>query len=153
MASTTKKRSWKRAVIITSVIVLAGLGVWYFKFRGDSAPQYQTILVTRGDLTQVVTATGQLNPVTNVQVGCQISGVITKLLADWNSPVKQGQVVAQIDPLVYQAAVDSAQGNLANAQAGLELAQVNAKRSQELYDSKLIPRSDYDTANATLHNL
>ncbi len=151
MASTTKKRSWKRAVIITSVIVLAGLGVWYFKFRGDSAPQYQTILVTRGDLTQVVTATGQLNPVTNVQVGCQISGVITKLLADWNSPVKQGQVVAQIDPLVYQAAVDSAQGNLANAQAGLELAQVNAKRSQELYDSKLIPRSDYDTANATLH--
>ena len=119
MASTTKKRSWKRAVIITSVIVLAGLGVWYFKFRGDSAPQYQTILVTRGDLTQVVTATGQLNPVTNVQVGCQISGVITKLLADWNSPVKQGQVVAQIDPLVYQAAVDSAQGNLANAQAGL----------------------------------
>ena len=151
MASATKKRNWKRVVIIASVIVLAGLGVWYFKFRGDSAPQYQTIVVTRGDLTQVVTATGQLNPVTNVQVGCQISGVITKLLADWNSPVKQGQVVAQIDPLVYQAALDSAQGNLANAQAALELAQVNAKRSQELYDSKLIPRSDYDTANATLH--
>ena len=151
MASATKKRNWKRVVIIASVIVLAGLGVWYFKFRGDSAPQYQTILVTRGDLTQVVTATGQLNPVTNVQVGCQISGVITKLLADWNSPVKQGQIVAQIDPLIYQAALDSAQGNLANAQAALELAQVNAKRSQELYDSKLIPRSDYDTANATLH--
>ncbi len=151
MASTTKKRSWKRTVIIASVIVLAGLGVWYFKFRGDNAPQYQTILATRGDLTQVVTATGQLNPVTNVQVGCQISGVITKLLADWNTPVKQGQVVAQIDPLSYQATLDSAQGNLANAQAALELAQVNARRSRELYDSKLIPRSDFDTANATLH--
>jgi HlyD family secretion protein len=151
MASATKKRSWKRVGIIAGVIVLAGLGVWYFKFRGDGGPQYQTIQVTPGDLTQVVTATGQLNPVTNVQVGCQISGVITKLFADWNSPVKQGQVVAQIDPLSYQATLDSAQGNLANSQAALELAQVNAKRSQELYDSKLIPRSDYDTANATLH--
>src|SRR5271169_6322624 len=151
MASATKKRSWKRVVIIVSVVVLAGLGVWYFKFRGDSAPQYQTVEVTGGDLTQLVTATGQLNPVTNVQVGCQISGVITKLFADWNSPVKQGQIVAQIDPLTYQAASDSAEGNLANAQAALELAQVNAKRSQELYDSKLIPRSDFDTATAALH--
>jgi len=151
MASARKKRSWKRVGIIVSVVVLVGLGVWYFKFRGDNAPQYQTTSVARGDMTQVVTATGQLNPVTNVQVGCQISGVITKLFADWNSPVKQGQVVAQIDPLVYQAASDSAQGNLANAQAALELAQVNARRSQELYESKLIPRSDYDTANATLH--
>ena len=151
MPSATKKRSWKRVGIIVGVVVLVGLGVWYFKFRGDNAPQYQTIQVARGDLTQVVTATGQLNPVTNVQVGCQISGVITRLYADWNSRVKQGQIVAQIDPLSYKAALDSAEGNLANAQAALELAQVNAKRSQELYDSKLIPRSDFDTANAALH--
>jgi HlyD family secretion protein len=151
MASTTKKRSWKRIVLIAGVIVLVGVGVWYFKFRKDGAAQYQTAQVARGDLTQLVTATGQLNPVTNVQVGCQISGVITKLFADWNSPVKQGQVVAQIDPLTYQANLDSTLGNLANGQATLELAQVNARRAQELYDSKLIPRSDYDTAVATLH--
>jgi HlyD family secretion protein len=73
------------------------------------------------------------------------------LYADWNTPVKLGQIVAQIDPLSYQADLDSAQGNLANAAAALELAQVNAKRAQELYDSKLIPRSDYDTAVAALH--
>jgi HlyD family secretion protein len=151
MASTTKKRSWKKLVLITGVLVLVGAAVWYIKYRKDSAPQYQTVQVSRGDLTQVVTATGQLNPVTNVQVGCQISGVITKLQADWNTPVKMGQIVAQIDPLSYQADLDSADGNLANAAAALELAQVNAKRSQELYDSKLIPRSDYDTSVAALH--
>jgi HlyD family secretion protein len=151
MASTTKKRSWKPVVFIAGVLVLVGAAVWYVKYRKDSAPQYQTVQVARGDLTQVVTATGQLNPVTNVQVGCQISGVITKLYADWNTPVKLGQIVAQIDPLSYKADLDSAQGNLANAAAALELAQVNAKRSQELYDGKLIPRSDYDTAVATLH--
>ena len=70
---------------------------------------------------------------------------------DWNSAVKKNQLVAQIDPSSYQADLDSAEGNLANAQAALELAQVNAKRAQELFDGKLIPRSDYDTAIATLH--
>ena len=151
MASTKKKRSWKPTVFIVGILVLVGAALWYVRYREDNAPQYVTVPVTRGDLTQVVTATGQLNPVTNVQVGCQISGVITKLYADWNTPVKRGQIVAQIDPLTYQAALDSAQGNLANSQAALELAQVNARRSQELYDGKLIPRSDYDTAIAALH--
>ena len=151
MASTTKKRSWKRAVIIASVIVLAGLGVWYFKFRGDSAPQFQTILVTRGDLTQFVTATGQLNPVTNVQVGCQISGTIDKLYADYNTPVTNGQLVARLDPATYLAIFHQAEGDQANAEAALELALVNARRSKELFDAKLIPQSDYDQAVATLH--
>lgn len=151
MASAAKKRSWKRVGIIASVIVLAGLGVWYFKFRGDSAPQYQTILVTRGDLTQVVTATGQLNPVTNVQVGCQISGTIDKLFADYNTPVTNGQLVARLDPATYQAIFHQTEGDLANAGAALELAQVNARRSEDLFKAKLIPQSDYDQTVATLH--
>src|ERR1039458_2053113 len=86
----------------TIVIVAAGAGiaggVWYFKGDHSAAPQYQTVLVTRGDLTQVVTATGTLNPITNVTVGSQISGIIQTLYADWNSPVKANQVVAQLDP-------------------------------------------------------
>ena len=151
MASATKKRNWKRVVIIASVIVLAGLGVWYFKFREDSAPQYQTIQVTRGDLTQFVTATGQLNPVTNVQVGCQISGTIDKLYADYNTPVTNGQLVARLDPATYQAIFHQTEGDQANAEAALELALVNARRSKELFDAKLIPQSDYDQAVATLH--
>ncbi len=151
MANTTKKRSWKWVVLIASAIVLATLGLWYAKRRRDSAPQYQTTPVVRGDLTQLVTATGQLNPVTNVQVGCQISGTIAKLYADWNSPVTNGQLVAQIDPSTYQANLHQTEGDLANAQAALELAKVNAVRAQELYETKLIPHSDYDQAMATLH--
>jgi HlyD family secretion protein len=151
MANKSKKRSWKWVVLITSVVVLATVGLWYAKFRHDSAPQYQTTPVVRGDLTQLVTATGQLNPVTNVQVGCQISGTIAKLYADWNSPVTNGQLVAQIDPSVYQANLHQTEGDLANAQAALELTKVNAVRAQELYETKLIPHSDYDQAMANLH--
>jgi len=151
MANKTKKRSWKWVVLITGVIVLAALGLWFVKFRSNGAPQYQTTPVVRGDVTQLVTATGQLNPVTNVQVGCQISGTIAKLYADWNSPVTNGQLVAQIDPATYLADLHQAEGDLANSQAALELTKVNAVRAQELYESKLIPHSDYDQAMANLH--
>ena len=151
MANKSKKRSWKWAILIVGVVGLAAVGLWYAKFRRDSAPQYQTTPVVRGDLTQLVTATGQLNPVTNVQVGCQISGTIAKLYADWNSPVTNGQLVAQIDPATYQANLHQAEGDLANSQAALELAKVNAVRAQELFESKLIPHSDYDQAMANLH--
>jgi HlyD family secretion protein len=65
-------------------LVAAG-GVWYFKRGSSDAPQYQTTTVTRGDLTQVVTATGTLNPVVNVTVGSQVSGIISKLYVDFNS--------------------------------------------------------------------
>ncbi len=151
MASGKQRRLWKWVILVAGLIVLSALGLWYFKFRGDSATRYQTAEVTRGDLTQVVTATGQLNPVTNVQVGCQISGTMQRLFADFNSPVTNGQVVAQLDPATYQANLHQAEGDLANAEAALELAQVNAARAKELLDSKLIPQSDYDQAFASLH--
>ena len=151
MATDRKKRGWKWLILVMGLVALSGLGLWYFKFRGDSAPQYQTAEVMRGDLAQLVTATGQLNPVTNVQVGSQISGIISHLYADWNSEVTNGQVVALIDPATYRANVLQVQSDLANTRAGLELAQVNARRAKELFDGKLIPQSDYDTAIANLH--
>src|SRR5580658_4420751 len=151
MPSAIKKRSWKRVALIAGVLVLVGLGVWYAKFRRDSAPQYQSFEVTSGDLTQIVTAAGQINPVTNVTVGCQISGPIAKLYVDWNSPVTNGQIVALIDPAIYQANLHSAEGDLANSEAALELARVNAGRSKELLANRLIPQSDDDQAVATLH--
>ena len=103
--------------------------------------------MTRGAITQAVTATGTLNPVVNVQVGSQISGNIQKLFVDFNSPVKAGQVVAQIDPAVFQASVKQAEGDLANAQAALELARVNAKRTQELVAKQNSAQSDLDQAD------
>ncbi|MGD1019250.1 MAG: efflux RND transporter periplasmic adaptor subunit [Verrucomicrobiia bacterium] len=151
MANTTKRRSWKRWGLSAGIILLIGLVVWYIKFRKDSAPQYLTAPVTRGDLTQLVTAAGQLNPMTNVQVGCQVSGTIAKLYVDYNSPVTNGQVVTQLDPSIYQANLHSAEGDLANSEAALELAKVNAERSKELLANRLIPQSDDDQAVATLH--
>src|SRR6202011_3538232 len=119
--------------------------------RQRGASNFQTAPVTRGPLTQVVTATGTLNPVVNVQVGSQVSGNIAKLFADFNSQVKAGQVVAQIDPALFQATVTQAEGDLANAQAALELAKMNATRTQDLFAKKNSSQQDLDTATAALH--
>ncbi len=112
---------------------------------------YLTANVTRGPITQLVTATGTLNPVVNVQVGSQVSGNIAKLFADFNSEVKAGQTVAQIDPMLFQAAVTQAEGDVANAQAALELAKVNATRTQQLFNQKNSSQQDLDQATAGLH--
>jgi HlyD family secretion protein len=98
-----------------------------------------------------VTATGTLNPVLNVQVGSQVSGNISKLFADFNSQVKAGQVVAQIDPALFQATVTQAEGDVASAQAALELARLNAKRTQDLFTRKTSSQADLDQATANLH--
>ena len=135
------------------VIVVALLLILFVvrKCASGGSSSYQTATVTKGAITQVVTATGTLNPVTNVQVGSQVSGNIQKLFADFNSEVKAGQTVAQIDPMLFQAAVTQAEGDLASAQAALELAKVNAARIQRLFTEKNSSQQDLDSANATLH--
>ncbi|MEO6969805.1 MAG: efflux RND transporter periplasmic adaptor subunit [Chthoniobacterales bacterium] len=140
-------------------IILVGVGavvVFFalFAFRqcgGGGATEYQTTTITRGAITQAVTATGTLNPVVNVQVGSQISGNIQKLSVDFNSPVKAGEVVAEIDPAVFQAAVMQAQGDLDNAKAALELAQITLKRTEELVAKQNSAQADLDQARASLH--
>jgi HlyD family secretion protein len=119
--------------------------------RNGGAATYQTATVTRGPITQAVTATGTLNPVVNVQVGSQVSGNIAKLFADFNSEVKAGQTVAQIDPMLFQAAVTQAEGDVASAQAALELAKVNATRTEQLFKQKISSQQDLDQAMANLH--
>src|ERR1017187_6362516 len=114
----------KWIIIFSTIVVVAAGGVWYFKRGNNDTPQYQTTTVARGDLTQVVTATGTLNPVVNVTVGSQVSGRISKLNGDFNSIVKSNEVIAEIDPSTYQAAVEQSDADLANARANLELQQV-----------------------------
>jgi HlyD family secretion protein len=140
---------WLKWVVI--LLVLGGLAagvIWYFVADHDSGSQYQTAQVTRGDLIQAVTASGQLNPVVNVQVGSQISGRINKILVDFNSEVKSNQVIAQIDPASYQAAVLRYEADLANAKANLALAQIQARRAQSLFTNNLISASEHDTTLA-----
>jgi HlyD family secretion protein len=145
------KFRWSKWIFILVVLGAVVGGVMYFKNDHTEAPQYQTSAVIRGDLTQAVSASGTLNPVLNVQVGSQISGNIAKLFADFNSLVKSNQIVAQLDPAIFQASVHQAEGDLANARAALELQQVQEKRSKALFDNKLIADSEYDQAVASLH--
>ncbi|MEO6789205.1 MAG: efflux RND transporter periplasmic adaptor subunit [Chthoniobacteraceae bacterium] len=136
------------ALIVAAVALTAW---WYLRRNHGDEPQYLTATVTRGPMTEYVVATGTLNPVLNVTVGSQISGNILKLFADWNSSVKAGQIVAQIDPALYLATVHQAEGDLASAKAALELAQLTAKRKQELVSEHAAPQADLDTAAANLH--
>jgi len=136
---------------IALIVVLLIVASVVRQCRNGGGANYQSATVTRGPITQAVTATGTLNPVVNVQVGSQVSGNIAKLFADFNSQVKAGQVVAQIDPALFQATVTQAEGDLASAQAALELAKLNAKRMQDLFARKTSSQADLDQAMATLH--
>lgn len=145
------KRPTRALPLIIGAVALILIGLLVRKCSTGSSATYQTVAVTRGPITQAVTATGTLNPVQNVQVGSQVSGNIQKLFADFNSMVKAGQVIAQIDPVVFQANVNQAEGDLANAQAALELARLNAARTQALVAKQNSAQSDLDQATANLH--
>src|SRR2546423_13917192 len=128
--------------LISTAVVLIAQAFLLRRCPSGSSATFQTAAVTRGPITQAVTATGTLNPVQNVQVGSQVSGNIQKLFADFNSLVKAGQVIAQIDPVVFQANVNQAEGDLANAKAALELARLNEARIQALVAKQSSAQSD-----------
>ncbi|MEK6336017.1 MAG: efflux RND transporter periplasmic adaptor subunit [Acidobacteriota bacterium] len=111
------------------VMTLAAAG-YYFWQGGSAAPTYLTAKVDRGNLRNTVTATGALQAVTTVQVGSQASGTISALYADFNSVVKKGQVVAQLDPAVSKAQVDQARANLQQAIASLQQARAAVTNSR-----------------------
>jgi len=118
---------WKRLLGHKTQLMLGGgalavlaLAGYYFWGNQSNATQYMTARVERGSLRNTVTATGTLQAVTTVQVGSQASGTISALNVDFNSPVRQGQVIAQLDPSVSKAQVDQARANLQQARAGLQ---------------------------------
>ncbi|PYK45606.1 MAG: efflux RND transporter periplasmic adaptor subunit [Verrucomicrobia bacterium] len=140
-----------RKLIIAGVVLLLATSFVFVRCGKSRAAEFQTTSVTRGPITQAVTATGTLNPVVNVQVGSQVSGNIQKLFVDFNSKVKAGDVVAQIDPVLFKATVTQAEGDLASAQAALELAKINATRTQALVSKQNSSQQDLDQAMANLH--
>jgi HlyD family secretion protein len=151
MAS-TKKSSWFRWLLFV-VVAAAAVGAWwwFFKREKELVFDYRTVPVARGDLVQAVTANGAINAVTNVQVGSQISGILQEIRVDFNASVKEGDLIAQIDPSTYQRNVASSEADLLSSKAALELAQVNARRALALQKDHLIPDADADTAVAALH--
>ena len=130
-----RKRSLVRAALV--VLVIAGLGTWLWS---TPAVEYVTVPVDRGDIQSTVTTTGNLNAVTTVQVGSQVSGNIKALYADFNTRVKQGQLIALIDPAPFQAAVDQAAAALSSARAAVLTAEAGLAKS----------RSDHASARANV---
>ena len=120
------KRHW-----IIALLVVIAVGIFAaFQFKGSDQPQYFTAKADRGDIHDVVEATGTINAVTTVQVGSQVSGTISKLNADFNSRVKQGVVVAQIDPSLFRGALLQAVACLENGKANLLAARANLDKAK-----------------------
>ncbi len=120
----------KVAIVGVAAVAVVAVAALYFLGTGNSAPQYMSAKVERGNLRNTVTATGALQAVTTVQVGSQASGTISALYVDFNSIVKKGQVVAQLDPSVAKAQVDQSRANLQQARASLQQAQAAVANSR-----------------------
>jgi HlyD family secretion protein len=120
------KRNWILIVVILGAVAL----VVAFRLNQKPEEEFFTAKVEQGDIRQVIEATGTINPVTLVQVGSQVSGMISKLYVDFNSKVTQGQVIAEIDPKLFQGAVLQAQADLQTAQASLTAAKANLSKDE-----------------------
>src|SRR5262249_18604022 len=132
--------SKKLKVAAIVAVPLAAVAVYYFYFARTVAPRYITAEVTKGNVVRGVTATGTVNPVITVQVGSYDSGPITQIFADFNTPVKAGQLIAKIDPRQFQVKVDQAKAALAlaKAQLGKDQADLTYKKLTFERDEKLL---------------
>lgn len=123
----------KRRTILLGLAVLVGIGAVFslLAYQGGTGKvQYKTARVERGDVSSFVSATGTLNPVISVQVGSQISGMIKHLYADFNSQVKKGQLIARIDPEIFEARLAQSKANLENSIAAVANQQANLERAE-----------------------
>jgi HlyD family secretion protein len=143
----------KKNIISVVILILILIGVLFFFKKSDKAPQYITQTAERGDIRATVSATGTVNAVTTVLVGTQVSGTIKQLYVDYNSTVKKGQLLAQIDPASFEAQVAQASANLLLARANLEKSRVALRdtlttfeRNKILYGKNFISKSDLDTS-------
>lgn len=131
--------------LIAAAIIGIGIIV-YLKVYSDSPPQFRTEIVGKGDISQTVSANGTINPVTLVSVGTQVSGTVKKLYVDFNSKVKKGQILLELDDSLLAAQLKQSEANVQSAQASLELATANEKRTRDLFALQYVAQQDLDTA-------
>jgi HlyD family secretion protein len=152
------QRSRRRRVLAGAAVLAAVVAavIAVRASRGAPAPTYETARVDRGRIVAQVTATGTLSALVTVQVGSQVSGRIQQLLVDFNSTVRKGQLIAKIDPQLFQAALDQARANHAAARSDLTRARVQAAetarqlvRTRSLAERKLVAQADLDAAQAS----
>jgi HlyD family secretion protein len=146
-----------RRALLAALALLACLKLWSALGAAEdpSAAGFETARVDRGPIEVTVTATGTVQPVTSVKVGTYVSGPIREIFADWNAPVKKGQIVARIDPAPFRVKVRQAEANVANAhakeqkaRADLALKRVQVVRSRSLRERDFVPQSDVDEAES-----
>ena len=137
----------KKKIILTSaaIVVVAGVAVWAFSGgRKKQAVEYETATVARQDISNFVTATGTIEPVTEVEVGTQVSGIIDKIYVDYNTVVKQGQLIAEMDKVTLESDLASAQATYDGAKAEYEYQESLYRRNKGLHDKQLISDTDYE---------
>lgn len=146
-----KSKSYGGLIVLLLVLGGAGGGGWYFfRAKTEKAPEIQTVKVTRGDITQAVTATGDLQPVITVDIGAQVSGQIKEVRVDFNSQVKAGDVLALIDEATPTQRLKQAEADLESTKASNRLLQINAERTRDLFAQKLVSQSELDSIEAQL---
>ena len=136
-------------LILTGAVAWLGWDYWRHRQSPESL-DYTTVAVERGDIIKTVSANGTLNPVVLVNVGTQVSGTIQKLHADFNDRVKAGQVLVELDPSLFRAALDQSSAKLANAEATLKLALANAGRTKALFEKGYVARAEWDQAEQAI---
>ncbi|WP_303012656.1 efflux RND transporter periplasmic adaptor subunit [uncultured Bacteroides sp.] len=137
----------KIILIAAAVVVVVGAGIWLF--TGSPAKHkvtYATTTVGKGDISNSVTATGTIEPVTEVEVGTQVSGIIDKIYVDYNSVVTQGQLIAEMDRVTLQSELASQQAAYDGAKAEFEYQEKNYQRSKGLHEKSMISDTDYEEA-------
>lgn len=148
----------KKTIFIFLVIVLAGVLAFYVIAGRKPTPKYRTAEVVKGQITEIITASGTINPVTTTNVGTQVSGTIKAIFADFNSQVKKGQILAQIDPATFEAKAGQQRANLISARANLNKIQASLDndkktliRYRNLYKKNFVAKCDVDLAE-TIYN-
>ncbi len=140
----------KRVLIIGLAVAVAALAALLLTTRrGTAEARFRKARVDKGDVVATVTATGTLSAVTTVQVGSQVSGIIAKLHVDFNSTVKKGQLLAELDPTPFQQTVDQRRADLEKAKVELRNAELSLTRSKSLTAQQLLAQSDLDAAQTT----
>ncbi|MER3447042.1 MAG: efflux RND transporter periplasmic adaptor subunit [Candidatus Dadabacteria bacterium] len=139
-----------KRIVLAFIVILIGIAILVFSsFRkGSGEIVYKTAKVDRGDISSYVSATGTINPINAVEIGNQISGTVESVYVDFNSRVKKGDPLAQIDPAPFRAKLTQTEADLKKAQLDYELAKRIMDADEELYKKRLIPKQEYDDSKA-----
>lgn len=137
----------KKALVITAVAAIATLAVWLLSGgKKEETITFDTAAVAPANIMNSITATGTIEPVTSVTVGTQVSGIVSKLFVDYNSVVKKGQVIAELDKTNLMSQLNTAKTQLATAQSQLNYQTANYKRYKTLFEKGLVAADDFDNA-------